>query len=449
MIILIHHLWEFFLFHIFAIGSMAPLRILISGAGIGGNAAAFWLSRLGHHITLIERFPKLRSSGLQVDLRGDGLEVMKRMGLEQQFELRRIPEQGLQIVDKSGNTRAFFPAKASGNGLQTFTTDSEIMRGDLCRLLHDACSKRITSLFGVTIEALYDQPDSINVRLSDGSEHDFDFVVGADGQYSRTRKLMLGPEAPDPFMPLSGLKMAYFTVPKPMKENEKYLASIHFATKGRLMMSRRHRPDILQVYLGCPPDENRLDQVRGNTKAEKDILRDLCQGAGPLIEEAAELMMNADDFYLERIGVVNMDSWSRGRVVLLGDAAYCPSATTGMGTTSAIIGAYILAGEVQRQCKRYGEDASELGQSSNESLQHAFSNYETIFRPFISQVTVGLEEGKDPYAGVPTSAFGVRALYVILDVLSSLRLDRVLGYFFFSGGVKNWALPRYEELDLQ
>ena len=100
---------------------MVRLKILISGGGIAGNAVAFWLSKLGHDVTVIERFPNLRATGLQIDLRGHGIEVLRPMGLEEAFRSKIVPEQGLQVVDKSGRRRAYFPANKSGQGPQSFT----------------------------------------------------------------------------------------------------------------------------------------------------------------------------------------------------------------------------------------------------------------------------------------------------------------------------------------
>ena len=99
---------------------MAGLRILISGGGVSGNALAFWLSKIGHHVTVIERFPSLRDTGLQIDLRGHGIQVLRHMGLEQSYRALSPPEQGLQMVDSSGRPRAYFPANKSGRGVQSF-----------------------------------------------------------------------------------------------------------------------------------------------------------------------------------------------------------------------------------------------------------------------------------------------------------------------------------------
>ncbi|RYO98383.1 hypothetical protein DL766_000797 [Monosporascus sp. MC13-8B] len=132
---------------------MAQLKVLTVGAGIAGNSLAFWLSKLGHNVTVVERFPSLRTTGLQADLRGHRIEVPRRTGLEKAFRSLAVPEQGIQIVDSSGRPRAYFPANnKSGQGRQAFTSDFEIMRGDLCRLLYDATKDRSEYVFGTSVE---------------------------------------------------------------------------------------------------------------------------------------------------------------------------------------------------------------------------------------------------------------------------------------------------------
>lgn len=107
---------------------MAPLNVLIIGAGIAGNFLALLLSKLNHNVTVVERYPTLRTSGLQLDLRGHGIKILKRMGLEEAFRAKSTPEQGTQVVDSSGTCHASFPANMTGRGQQGFTSDYEIMR---------------------------------------------------------------------------------------------------------------------------------------------------------------------------------------------------------------------------------------------------------------------------------------------------------------------------------
>ncbi|KAI2624282.1 FAD/NAD(P)-binding domain-containing protein [Hypoxylon sp. NC1633] len=432
---------------------MARMKVLISGGGIAGNALAFWLSKLGHDVTVVEWFHTLRATGLQIDLRGHGIEVMKRMGLEQAFRSMAVPEQGLQVVDGSGRRRAFFPANKSGKGLQSFTSEFEIMRGDLCRLLYDRSKDRARYIFGTSIQSFEDRDGSVEVRLADGAIECFDLLVGADGVSSRTRRMMLGPDTPDPFFPIRGQFVGYFTMPRPIQEGDdsEYIATAYIAPGKRGIMTRRHSPDAIQVYAGCTTDAERLNHVRrGDVQEEKEALAEALQGAGWQTPDLVGGLMAADDFYLENLGVVRMQAWSRGRVALLGDAAYCPSANTGMGTTSAIVGAYVLAGEIERHCGPASQGVTDTttdangGAGSRDGLEAALRAYEDTFRPFMTQVVKDIDETSPWSKMMPSTPFGVSVLYFLVGVASFLRLN-VIANYILREGIK-WDLPEYKEI---
>ncbi|KAI6084743.1 FAD/NAD(P)-binding domain-containing protein [Hypoxylon rubiginosum] len=413
------------------------MKVLISGAGIAGNALAFWLSKLGHDVTVVEWFPNLRATGLQIDLRGPGIQVLRRMGLEQAFRAKAAPEQGFQVVDGSGRRRAYFPANKSGKGLQSLTSDFEIMRGDLCHLLHDATEGRAKYVFGTSIESFEERDKGVEVWFTGGKTDTYDLVVGADGQWSKTRKMMLGPDTPDALVPLGGVYTAYFTIPRPIQKGEEYIATVYMATGRRGLFLRRHSPDTVQVYIGCTSDSDKLKNARrGDTQAEKEALAEVFQGAGWQSQEIVEAMRNADDFYCERMALVKLDSWSHGRVTLVGDAGYCPSATTGMGTTCGVVGAYILAGEIARHCG---------GEDSESGLETALKAYEEKFRPFMDQVQEGVASDSKSWGSMPSSAFGIGVLNSIVGLVSFLRID-VAKWFLKEDAVKDWKLPEYSEL---
>lgn len=426
---------------------MSRLKVLISGAGITGNTLAFWLSKLGHDVTVIERFSSLRATGLQLDLRGHGIEVLKRMGLEQAFRSKSAPEQGVQVVDSSGKRRAYFPANTSGKGVQSFTTEYEIMRGDLCHIIYDAAKDRAKYVFGTSIESFKNKDSSVEVQFADGKTEDFDLLVGCDGQGSCTRKMMLGSEKSekaDAFYPIKGDCAAYFTLPRPIQEGEGYMATTYMAP-GRFVMTRRHSPDQIQVYLiSYTGDTERLKGVRrGDVKKEKETFVELFQGAGWETDDILESMKDVDDFYCERLGVVKMDSWTHGRVTLAGDAAYCPSVNTGMGTTSGIVGAYVLAGEIGRHCgSPNGEDA-DGGNSSKDSLKAALKAYEEKFQPFMQQVQEGVLEDKG-WEGMMSNQFGVTALNWFMAAASFFKVN--IFKWMLKEDVKGWDLPEYEEI---
>jgi 2-polyprenyl-6-methoxyphenol hydroxylase-like FAD-dependent oxidoreductase len=439
------------------------LRVLISGGGIAGNALAFFLARQGHDVTVVERFPDLRATGLQLDLRGPGIEVLRRMGLEDAFRAKAAPEQGMQWVDSSGRRRAYFPANTSGNGRQSFSSEFEIMRGDLCRLLYDAartCKNPPRYVFGTAIESLVQHNKSnqnsnhnhnhngntVEVRFEDGKTDRFDLVVGADGQWSRTRRMMLGSRVHNgnPGMHrVPGLYFAYFTMRRPMEEGDEYLATSYMAPGRRGMLTRRHSPHGIQVMLSCKTDPNRLEDVpRGDVKREKHAMAEIFKGAGWLTEDILKAMSVAHDFYLERYGMVKLPSWSSGQVALVGDAAYCPTVLTGMGTTCAMVGAYILAGEVGRYCAQGDGSDSNSPKNKSGGLVTALGNYERKFRPFMDKMQEGVLEKAESQWAMTGSAFSIGVLNCFMSLASFFKLN-IADFFGIRETVKGWELPDY------
>ncbi|KAJ5115885.1 hypothetical protein N7456_000233 [Penicillium angulare] len=417
-------------------------KILISGAGIAGNALAFWLSKLGHEVTVVERFPGLRTSGLQIDLRGHGIEVLKRMGLESAFRSKAAPEVGVQIVNSSGKRQAYFPANKSGKGSQSFTSDYEIMRGDLCRIMYDATKERVKYIFGISIEHFEEKHDEVEVRFSNGETGRFDILVGADGQGSRTRSMMLGssPDAVDWFHPLEEY-VAYFTIPREMEYGEEYIATGYIASGGRFVLTRRYSPHRVQVYLTGKAVTERLKAIqKGDVYEEKKAFVEVFRGAGWVVDELLESLMETDDFYCETQGFVKLDPWYKGRVVLLGDAAYCPSASTGMGTSSAIVGAYILAGEIGTHCAAVDHQ----GEPSKDCHVAAFKAYDEKFRPFMNQIQKGVGD-PSVFDNIQWGPFTIGAVHWVAWLASCLRIDR-LGRLFSDNQIKGWDLPEYESL---
>jgi 2-polyprenyl-6-methoxyphenol hydroxylase-like FAD-dependent oxidoreductase len=93
-----------------------------------------------------------------------------------------------------------------------------------------------------------------------------------------------------------------------------------------------------------------------------------------------EIMPTAPDFYFDSVSQVKMKKWSAGRIVLLGDAAYCASPLSGMGTGMAVVGAYILAGELTQAGGDYAL---------------AFARYESLMRNFVDQCQKIADGGTD------------------------------------------------------
>lgn len=419
---------------------MSQLKIIICGGGIAGNALAFWLARQQHNVTVIELHPTLRSNGLQIDLREHGIEVLKRMRLETAFRKMSVKEQGVEFVNSTGKVVGYFPANNTGEGRQSFTSDYEIMRGDLIQLLYDNTKDRVRYVFGTTIESFEQSDGSVEVRLSNGESGSYDLLIGADGQWSRIRRQMLGTRADDAIHFL-GVYAAYFTAPRQIKKGEAYKATIYVAPGRRILFSRRHKPDHVQVYMIGQTDSERVMAARkAGVEEEKAVLSELFRSAGWRSEELIKELQESTDFYCESMGVVRLDSWSEGRVALLGDAAYCPTATTGMGTTSSLVGAYILAGEIQKHFNRSG--------ASKEELSRALHAYEERFRPFMSTVQNGIEKDKTFWSKLPSGSLLVWGFNMFISLASFFRLD-ILVKYVIKEDVGDWRLPDYRGMDLR
>ena len=284
----------------------------------------------------------------------------------------------------------------------------------------------------------------VEVRFADGQTEHFDLLVGADGQGSRTRKMMLGPGAADAFFPIEGVFVAYFTMPRPIQEGEEYMATMHTIPGRRGVMTRRNNPHELQVYLGCTSDSERINNLRrGDVAEQKEALAEIYQGAGGQREEIAKSLKDAKDLYFERMGIVKLDTWSGSRVTLVGDAGYCPSANTGMGTTSGMVGAYILAGEIGRHCGKASSEVADGQDDAKDALGNALKEYERKFRPFMDQVQEGVLENKG-WNMIPSTPFGIAIMNCLLGVLSLFKVN--IGKWMLKENVKGWELPDYEEM---
>jgi len=421
---------------------MSSLKVLISGGGIAGQALAFWLAKLGHDVTVVERSASLRIQGQQIDLRGQGIEVVRRMGLEQSIRARVVNEAGLTFVNLKGKPRATFEANKTGVGRQAFTSEFEIMRGDLVRILFEkAKDLGVKYVFGASIESFEQGPDSVTARLSNGTTATYDLLVGADGQGSRTRQLMLGPGAKEPFYQL-GLHMAFYTIPK-WKTDINY-ATVCVSTKKRVMMIRNDNPETTQAYLSISPTDDQTEkllvdaEISRDVKRQKQVWSELFRDAGWQADRFVDALQEAgvsDDFYSVNIGQIRMKKCYKNRVVLIGDAGYAPSVVTGRGTTCAFIGAYVLAGEISEQCSPSSGRVSD-------GVPAALESYD---QKILSLMNTVQDVGIKPSWIFPNSQWAITIFNGVLWLMMTLKIDKIFQRFQ-SDDVAEWKLPQYSGL---
>lgn len=407
---------------------MSGLRILISGAGIAGPVLAFFLSRAGATISIVERAPDLRSGGQNVDVRGAGLEVVRRMGLEAAVRDRTTNEDGVAFVDAKDRRAAEFPADPSGQAL-SLTAEIEIMRGDLAKIFYEATREDVEYLFHDSIQAMIQHEDKVTIEFKNREKRDFDLVIAADGLGSSTRELLLGDSEKSPISSLAQY-VSWFTIPR--AETDGTWARWYNAPGRRMIFVR---PDTggaasqltrASMWI-CSTSQRLKDYSRLGVQEQKTLMHDLFDDAGWEASRILAGMDAADDFYMQEVAQVKMDSaWSRGRVALLGDAAYCPSPISGMGTTVAIVGAYILAGEIARSAK---------------DSRAAFESYEHIMRPFVAKAQK-LAPGT-PWLANPETSWGISMFNGFLGFVTWSGIAAVMGKFA-GPPVHGINLPQYD-----
>ncbi|KAI8628556.1 FAD/NAD(P)-binding domain-containing protein [Xylariaceae sp. FL1651] len=427
---------------------MASLKVLIVGGGIAGPALAHWLSRIGAKITLIERSPQMRASGQQLDLRAQGIPMMKKMGIEPAVRAARVKEPGTQLIDVHGRTRAFFPAAETGSARQSITSDYEIMRADLVRILYNLTENHpnVQHMYDTTITSFTQDDESephgkVHVCFQDGRKEDYDLVVGADGTGSKTRRIMLGPNAPDPRHRRGGYIGYFSMLSQPQDSYRGTMCQLPGPRMGRTIGTRKDCPEFTRIYMLTNGDDDGVDAAlkSGNLAQLKNALADLYEGGGWECDRFMEALRNApeaDDLYCTPYEEVHLPkgSWSKGRVVLVGDAAHSATAN-GFGTTYGLVGSYILAGEI---ATLYEKDRS----SPTAAIIQGAKNYEDKWRP-VATANHGRSEWFESFSS-PRSKLGISILHTFAAIAAYLRLDQKID---FEGANAKWQLPDYPTLE--
>nr|WP_203643761.1 FAD-dependent oxidoreductase [Streptomyces sp. SID14478] len=403
------------------------MKVLICGAGVAGQALAYWLARDGHEVTVVERFPALRASGAQVDLRGQGIDAIRRMGLLDEVRGKLVDEAGVAFVDAEGRARATIMANTSGKGRQSLTSEYEIMRGDLVRILHEATRQDVKYVFAVSVDRFEQDAERVVAHFSDGSSGAYDLLVGADGQGSRTRRAIL-PPGPDPYWRV-GIHMAYWFVPRTAADTR--IRDTYNAPGGRMIMRRSHNPTETQVYFVLREESEEASAVhREPVERQKEFWADRFGDAGWQTDRFLAGMDATESFYSQEVVQVRADTWSEGRVALVGDAAHCASPYSGMGISGGLVGAYVLAGEISR---------------TPHDLPAALARYDTTLRPFVDEIQAEVK----PHllrVGIPKNQWAIGAFHTVTALACFLRIPDLVARYAKEDRGGDWKLPRYPDL---
>jgi len=388
---------------------MPSERVLIVGAGVSGSILAFFLAKHNYIITVIERSRASQKAGQGIEIEEPALQVVTEMGILPLLKAKRTNEKGFELVNSRGGSCGILKI-----GGPSPTGALELMRGDLTEILHKAAdaSPNVTYLFESTLDSLRQTSDTVLVDVTNRSTEttstlEFDMVIGADGVRSRTRDLIMGrPSSSNKYYSPIGAFVAYFSIPKQSTDSV-YSQLCHFPHR-RMIWTRPVAEDseVTSVYLiHAATEVPALSKANAanDRQAQKEAFAELYADAGWESPRIMKEMLGAKNFYSDELVQVKLPSWSKGRVALVGDAAWAPSPFTGQGNQLAIIGAWVLAQEMARNRGIAG-----------------FETYEKRLRGYVKEAQKIALYGYAPLILNPETKTGIWVLRMLFWVLALL-----------------------------
>jgi 2-polyprenyl-6-methoxyphenol hydroxylase-like FAD-dependent oxidoreductase len=341
----------------------AVKTVLVSGASIAGPALAFWLTRYGIKVTVVEKAASLRGGGYPVDIRGTALDVVERMGLYPRMRDKHVDTQSLAFVDEHGEVIAKLIPESLTGGVRG--KDIEIRRGDIATILYAATKDEVDYKFNESIATLNEHADGMEVTFASGATDVYDVVIGADGLHSNTRSLIFGRESQ--FEKYIGYCFAGFTILNTFGLDR---GGLSYTMVGKSASLYGHNDsDRVHAFLTFRYPESPF-QKRISEQDKRNLTAVMFEGINDwIVPQMVEEMRKAEDLFFDSVSQIFMPTWSRGRIALVGDAAYATSFWSGQGSSIALVGAYVLAGEL----------------ATKPTYAAAFHAYEKLARPFVEK----------------------------------------------------------------
>jgi 2-polyprenyl-6-methoxyphenol hydroxylase-like FAD-dependent oxidoreductase len=393
------------------------MRIIINGAGIAGPTLAYWLRRAGHEVLLVEAAPQLRTGGYVIDFGLVGYDIAEKMGLIPRLRELGYHVRELRFVDRQGRTSA----SSSVDALARFTKGRFItlQRSDLAATIYGALDGAVETMFGDSVASIEEAEGFVRVGFDHAPPREADLVIGADGLHSRVRQLMFGTDAE---VEVSlGYHVAAFEVGGYRPRDE--LVYLGYGVPGRQVYRFSMRDDKT-LFLFIFRDEYLPAGSPANDQERKSVLTNLFADVGWECPQILAALASVNSIYFDRASQIRLDSWTKGRTALVGDAAACVSLMAGEGSSLAMAEAYLLAGELRYCGGEYGA---------------AFARYERQLMPFLRRKQQSVARSASSLA--PKTAFGIRFRNLAVRLMQ--RLPFMVDFFIGRQQRDQVQLPDY------
>lgn len=376
--------------------------ILISGASIAGLTLAYWLNRYGFEVTVVEKAAELRLGGQNIDVKGPAWEIAQKMGIAEKIRHADTTEAGIRFVDTKNKVLAEFP---KGHPM-SMTQELEILRGDLVKILYELTEEKVSYRFGDHITGISEEAGHTEVSFAGGKKAEYGLVLIAEGIGSSTRAMVFKDEVKFRYL---GLYTAYFTIEK--QDTDTRWARWCNAPGGIVFLLRPDPYGTTRASVTLKAKEKAYKNL--DPEQQKKALTAAIKDAGWEAPRLTEEISKSGELYFERLSQVISPAWSKGRTAMTGDAAYCVTPIAGKGTDLAMLGPYILAGEI----------------AGTGDHQLAFFNYRQKLESYVREAQK-LPPGI-PLLVYPESRTGVRVINFLFRIFGSrlvkslaLRLSR-------------------------
>ncbi|MGK3209266.1 FAD-dependent monooxygenase [Amycolatopsis sp. MEPSY49] len=338
-------------------------RALVVGLGIAGMSAAIGLRQAGWTPVIVERAPERRTGGYFVGLFPEGRQAAADLGIAEHLHTRnpdRAAGANSWSLDRRGRRS---PALGF---LDQPGEPAAVLRGDI----EAALWQHVTGVevrFGTTSVEITEGPAEVQVLLENAGgryRESFDLVVGADGMRSSVRRIVFGPH--EDYLTTWNAMICAFQLKEQVPSYEASDSIINARAKRAVWVFglADHAPTALLTYRTRDIQEqfsgSRIERLRSVFSGMDD----------PVVRHVLDSLEEAPEHLFDSVHQVKMPRWSTGRVVLVGDAAWCLNLYSGMGATSSLRGGAALGAAL----REYPDD-----------LDAALDAWEAGLRPFITK----------------------------------------------------------------